>query len=86
MTTFPIFVDPGHGWLVATDKQLKRAGLAPTDFSGFSYKRGNRFYLEEDCDLDLFLTAWTKKVKKPYKFKEYHGNKSSRIRNYERIK
>lgn len=85
MTAFPIFSDPGHGWLVATDKQLARAGLTPQSFSRYSYKNGNKFYLEEDYDMALFLTAWTKATGKSYKFKEYSGNKRSRIRNYESI-
>lgn len=86
MTCFPFYADPGHGWLKVTRAQLTRAGLSETDFSVCSYKRGETFYLEQDSDASLFITAWTKKTGKSYSFKQYHGNKSSRIRNYEGIR
>ncbi len=86
MAIFPVFSDPGHGWLKVSRAQLKRAGLSEKAFSEYSYKRGESFYLEEDCDAAVFITAWSKATGKSYGFKEYHGNKQSRIRNYERIR
>jgi len=50
--------DPGHGWIEITLSQILDAGLKPSDFSSYSYRDGSKFYLEEDCDADKFLTAY----------------------------
>ena len=46
--------DSGHGWLeVAIDdiRELKIANL----ISGYSYVKGDRVFLEEDCDAFQFM-------------------------------
>lgn len=53
--TFTFWTDPGHGWLEVTIRDLIAVGMKATDFSEFSYKSGNRVFLEEDCDAPLFL-------------------------------
>jgi hypothetical protein len=58
MTTFVFHADPGHAWLQVEWYDLKAVGLNPSDFSRYSYRRGNTFYLEEDCDAGKFLTRW----------------------------
>lgn len=85
MTTFPFYADPGHGWLKVSKRQLEMVGLTPDSFTPYSYKRGNSFFLEEDDDASLFIQSWVKSGRTKYGFKTYHGNKQSRIRNYERI-
>lgn len=67
MTTFIFFGDPGHGWLQVTPAQVAEAGLNRRDFSNYSYvdRRGEFFYLEEDCDAPKFLDAWTARHGKP---------------------
>lgn len=53
--------DPGHGWLEVSWTDLKSLGLNPSDFSTYSYRNGNTFYLEEDCDAAKFLKAYEAK-------------------------
>jgi hypothetical protein len=60
-TTFVFHNDPGHAWLQVDWTQLKDVGLSPTDFSCYSYRRRNTFYLEEDCDAPKFVAAWKAK-------------------------
>jgi len=85
MTMFPIYADPGHAWMLVSKKQAKYAGLTNTDFSEYSYQRGDCFYLEEDADAPKFLGAWKAKGKTAG-FIEYSGTEHSRIRGYSRIK
>ena len=55
---FTFYSDPGHGWLEVAWSDLKRLSLNPTDFSRCSSRKGNLFYVEEDCDAPIFLNAW----------------------------
>ncbi len=58
---FTFIEDPGHGWLEVTTVDLARVGLKSSDFSRYSYRRGNTLYLEEDCDAPKFIEAWRRK-------------------------
>ena len=78
--TFQLYSDPGHGWLKVTRGDLKRAGLIEK-ISSFSYQRGESVFLEEDCDLALFL-SFLKREEIQFKIKESTAQKSSKIRNY----
>ena len=60
-TSFRFFIDPGHGWLQVAWFDLKALGLNPRDFSRYSYRDRNQFYLEEDCDAPKFLQAYREK-------------------------
>lgn len=53
--------DPGHAWLMVGTPALEAAGLTPADFSTYSYRNPDVdwFALEEDCDMPLFLEAYT---------------------------
>jgi hypothetical protein len=48
--------DPSHGWL-----EIKRADLIALgiedDISRFSYEKGSKVYLEEDCDMTRYIRA-----------------------------
>ena len=48
--------DCGHGWLEVTYKEIESLGIADR-ISCFSYRKGNKVYLEEDCDMDRFFRA-----------------------------
>jgi len=76
--------DAGHGWLAIPRKRLKEMGLL-NKISSCSYQRGGTVYLEEDCDMALYLNAIPKDELEWIKargFREsYKG--SSPIRNYE---
>ena len=49
---------PGHGYLKADIKQLEELGIADK-ITAFSYVslNGKTIYLEEDCDMGVFLDA-----------------------------
>lgn len=50
--------DPGHGWLAVPVRLLVELGIEK-NISTYSYldDRRNRAYLEEDCDMGVFLMA-----------------------------
>lgn len=54
--TFRYIQDPGHGWLSVPRIYIEFLGLGDR-ISSCSYVHGNRAYLEEDCDMPLFLAA-----------------------------
>jgi hypothetical protein len=78
---FQSFTDPGHGWVKVPLKMLVDLSIVEK-ISNFSYQRGNYAYLEEDSDTGIFLKAYIKKYGIDPTIKNYHSNKSSRIRNY----
>lgn len=87
MTTYnptkaTFYSDPGHGWLAIRWTILKDLGLNPTDFSRYSYRNGNTFYLEEDCDAPKLLNAYKAKHGVALSFVEKHHEGRSRIRSY----
>ena len=59
--TFIKHDDPGHGWLEVQESDLKELGATVNDFSGYSYRKGNRLFLEEDCDASKFFTLYKNK-------------------------
>jgi hypothetical protein len=69
---FEFISDPGHGWLKVKDKDLIDVGLWAPDFSSYSYRSGNTFYLEEDCDAAIFVRA----------FEAKHGRKPAYVERY----
>ncbi len=60
MKKYTIYQDAGHAWLAVKKKELRELGIADK-VSRFSYMKRTLAYLEEDCDLDLFIKAWEKK-------------------------
>jgi hypothetical protein len=56
MYTFTFFSDPGHGWLEVPISLLCKLGIADK-ITPYSYMRGDKAYLEEDCDFGAFLRA-----------------------------
>jgi hypothetical protein len=46
--------DPGHGWLEVDRAEVERLGVS---VSSYSYIRGSKVYLEEDCDMGRFVEA-----------------------------
>jgi hypothetical protein len=54
--TLTFHTDPAHGWL-----EVKRSDLIALDIedkiSRFSYEKGSKVYLEEDCDQMTYLRA-----------------------------
>lgn len=82
-TTFDFISDPGHGWLKVNTRDLFALGLTPSDFSSYSYRRGDDLYLEEDCDASLFIETYIKKTNRNPRFRErVNKSKYSRVRHY----
>jgi hypothetical protein len=50
-------IDGGHGWLEVSKAKLTKLGIAHK-ISGYSYEKGTKAYLEEDCDAGLFFEAY----------------------------
>ena len=82
MKTFTMHSDPGHGWLEVSIQEARQALLDTSDFSQFSFMRGEKLYLEEDCDLSRLIGALTERGITPT-FVEHHTNNRSPIRSYE---
>lgn len=48
--------DGGHGWLQVPHELIKKSGIAK-EITGYSYMDTKNAYLEEDCDMGLFIKA-----------------------------
>lgn len=73
------YSDRGHGWAEVPFSEVK--GLA---ISSYSYKKGEFAYLEEDCDLGVYLdTLRARGI--AFTFNETHSNGDSPIRGYQRF-
>jgi len=77
------FSDPGHGWLRINQYDLEDLGITDK-ISGFSYQRGSRVYLEEDCDAPRYLAA-AKAAGWHIDVIESHTDGLSRIRRMDRF-
>ncbi len=80
--SFAYIQDPGHGWLEVPRQLLHDFGIE-YDISSFSYVLGKTAYLEEDCDMGVFIDAF--KVEMPdveLDIKDVHINRESEIRAY----
>ena len=79
---YHVYSDSGHGWAKVKFSEIVKLGIQDK-ISQYSYARGEYLYLEEDCDLSLFVDALFHKGVTPYWIGHY-TNKSSKIRNYAR--
>lgn len=50
MQAHTMHTDPGHGWL-----EVNRNDVQDLAISHYSYTRGDKVYLEEDCDMPLYI-------------------------------
>lgn len=73
---FTFHTDAGHGWIEVSLHEMRRSGLEPKDFSRYSYRARNVFYLEEDCDAPKFIDAWQQKTGEHVEFKETYTGRS----------
>lgn len=82
--TFDFYSDPSHGWLkVPIAVVREHLGVRwRSEFTPFSYERGEYVYLEEDCDLGKFVRHM-KFIGQPVKIRQRpQSEKRSRIRSY----
>ena len=54
--TVPLYSSPSHAWAKVSCAQLIDLGVS-SKISAFSYRSGRDIYLEEDCDLTVFMEA-----------------------------
>lgn len=84
-TTYTFHSDAGHGWLEVDLRDLVALGLKQTDFSRYSYKKGTRLFLEEDCDAAKFDRAYVAKHGEKLKYTSNYIKGDAAIRNYSRL-
>jgi hypothetical protein len=77
--------DPGHGWLKVPMKLLEELDIKEK-ITEYSYQSHGFAYLEEDCDLMVFLTALCPNDKESQKFffhqvPQRYSDRDSFIRN-----
>jgi len=77
--TFLKISDSGHGWLAVDRLHLRALGIEKK-ISSYSYQCGATVYLEEDCDMSLFLDALEANGDSYFIQHEYHEN--TPIRGY----
>jgi hypothetical protein len=78
--TFNYYQDPAHGWVKVPVKLLQKLNIEK-EISAYSYFRGDYAYLEEDLDASLFDKSMVENGFGTI-YKQFHTNKSSKIRNY----
>lgn len=80
------FTDPGHGWLKVKRSELTELKIADK-ISSYSYVRGDYVYLEEDCDIPMFVEAKFENAQLSREFfkskvQDRHTDRQSKIRSY----
>lgn len=78
-----MYCDPGHGWLAVKVDEIQQLGIT-NKITGYSYYKGATVYLEEDCDLETYMTACRKAGYNP-RFVVKHCDYNSPIRSYNRV-
>jgi len=81
---FKFYSDAGHGWLAVKLKDLAVLGIDKTQFTDYSYKRGQTVYLEEDCDATKFLKLWKHLTGNEPQYVSKYTDRSP-IRSYSRL-
>lgn len=81
---YEFYEDDGHGWLKVPIKTLVELGIE-NDISTCSYVRGEFAYLEEDCDLSVFIREMRSRGIEP-EIREIRINGEAEIRNYARYR
>jgi hypothetical protein len=71
--------DSGHGWLHVTRDEIDRLEIA-AKISPYSYQDRDMIFLEEDCDLGVFLEAKEARGE-PVEFEERVVNGDAFIRS-----
>jgi len=75
--------DSGHGWLAVKRSEIESLNILHK-ISHCSFQKGSTVYLEEDCDVGLYLKAMQDKRIR-VKFEQAKFYSSSPIRNYDRF-
>lgn len=78
---FTFFQDSGHGWVKVPISLLRHVGISGK-ITPYSYQKGVFAYLEEDCDLSLFIGVYREKFGVEPILENKYTNKQSKIRSY----
>ena len=78
--TYIIYEDPGHAWVAVPMDHLIALGVADK-ITDYSYLLAGTAYLEEDCDLGVFVLAYKEKFGKLPHFKQKY-QENCHIRHY----
>ena len=54
MLTLNYHQDPAHGWVEVEPWMLDMVNMPRSSVTRYSYKHGDKLYLEEDCDFSTF--------------------------------
>jgi hypothetical protein len=79
---YNVYSDPGHAWAKVKYTEIVKLGIQH-NISACSYTKGDNVYLEEDCDLFIFVEALSKIGIKPT-WIQHNTEKCSKIRSYNR--
>ena len=86
MRKFKFHYDAGHGWLKVHLTDIYDVALSPDDFTRFSYRNGDWFYLEEDLDAGTFIREWERRGDGYLRIAAHiDDGYSSPIRNFDRL-
>ena len=81
MKTYTFHEDPAHGWLEVDRQELIDLDILD-QITPFSYQKGDKVYLEEDCDYSTFCDAI--RTRPDEITKRYNGD--APMRSYESFK
>jgi hypothetical protein len=81
---YKYYTDPGHGWLEVGVDELILLGIG-SKISSYSYINGGKAYLEEDCDMALFINTMEAKGVKVELTHINEPRNDSFIRSYRRF-
>lgn len=84
MRKFKFHYDAGHGWLQVHLNDLYDVGLAPADFTKYSYRKDDWLYLEEDLDAGTFIRSY-EKLRDMFDVIHIDDGYSSPIRQFDRL-
>lgn len=77
---YKFFEDPGHGWLEVPISEIDKLHLR-SHISRYSYMKNDKAYLEEDCDMSVFLRA-KEAAGEPVEYSTIY-EENTPIRNYD---
>jgi hypothetical protein len=82
--TLNYYQDPSHGWVKIKRDKLIKLHIEHL-ISSYSYQYDDSIYLEEDNDLATLYKACDE-LQIKITLREYHTNRSSKIRSYDQFK
>jgi len=78
---YRLFSDSGHSWLEVDFNELVKLGIHKK-ITAWSYIKGDRVYLEEDCDAPLYLQTKKDQTGEVTEYVEITSDYNSPIRSY----